>query len=106
MNKINIVINNYFSYDIPSPEEISIKEAYKRGFIRGFNKVNPPASPIHAKWTLTPYQNEEDNMNGNYHYECSNCGAGDLPQNMSTYPIAGIAARKWRVINDRIKRIF
>ena len=78
MDKINIVINNYFSYDIPSPEEISIKEAYKRGFIRGFSKVKPPAPIIHAKWILSSFQNEEDNMNDNYEYECSNCGYGDV----------------------------
>ena len=31
-----------------------------------------------AHWILSSFQNEEDNMNGNYHYECSNCGAGDV----------------------------
>lgn len=31
-----------------------------------------------AKWILSSFQDEEDNMNGNYHYECSNCGAEDV----------------------------
>lgn len=31
-----------------------------------------------AKWILSPFQNEEDNANDNYNYECSNCGYGGV----------------------------
>lgn len=31
-----------------------------------------------AVWILSSIQDEEDSSNGNYLYECSNCGAGDV----------------------------
>lgn len=31
-----------------------------------------------AYWILSPFQNEEENANDNYNYECSNCGYGDV----------------------------
>jgi hypothetical protein len=31
-----------------------------------------------AEWILSPFQDEEDNANDNYQYECSNCGYGDI----------------------------
>lgn len=31
-----------------------------------------------ARWILSSFQNEEDNANDNYQYECSNCGYGDI----------------------------
>lgn len=34
--------------------------------------------PLKAKWILSSFQNEEDNTNNNYQYECSNCGHGDI----------------------------
>ena len=31
-----------------------------------------------AHWILSSFQNEEENANNNYQYECSNCGSGDV----------------------------
>ena len=31
-----------------------------------------------AEWILSPFQDEKDNANDDYQYECSNCGCGDI----------------------------
>ena len=48
----------------------------------------PPAQPerIRAKWILADEQCIEDTCNGNYLYNCSNCGYGDTHSKAISVP--------------------
>ena len=76
VDKKLIVMENYYKIDIPNPEETTVKNAYKSGFLRGTERLEHVRP--HGTWLLSSIQDEEDSNNGNYLYECSNCGAGDL----------------------------
>ena len=38
----------------------------------------PPIQPKKGRWIIAKEQRREDTENGNYMYNCSNCGCGDL----------------------------
>ena len=38
----------------------------------------PSAQPKRGRWIIAKEQRREDTENGNYMYNCSNCGCGDL----------------------------
>ena len=84
IDKKLIVMENYYKIDIPNPEETTVKEAYKSGFMRGTERLEHVRPQ--AIWLLSLFQDEKDNSNGNYQYECSNCGASDIHSEKTHVP--------------------
>jgi len=71
-----------FAFDDNGDYPTCIITQHSRGYNFNIHTKRMPDCPLTSRpkgrWILSSLQDEEDSMNGNYLYECSNCDAADL----------------------------
>lgn len=74
--------NECFALDVNGDYPLCLITRHSRGYSFNIRANRMSDCPLilqpKARWILSSFQNEEENSNNNYQYNCSNCGAGDV----------------------------
>lgn len=74
--------NECFAFDDNGDYPFCLITRHSRGYRFNVRANRMPDCPLiarpKARWILSTFQNEEDNANNNYQYNCSNCDCGDV----------------------------